>query len=364
MPNLLNRSCFQASALPVFDDRGVEVVVVVVRAAFRAFPGEGVVADPDGLPVQMADVYRGEPGQSSVLMEADVAPCKPSAEVVVTGHARAPLGRKVTSQTVFLRVGTWEKRLMVHGDRFWRPGVLGRVPSSPEPFEKMPLIWERAFGGGDPASGDMDRRNLIGVGYRGSPPADPSIETEVANIENPGELITGIGDCPPPAGWGPVPRNSQPRLGWAGSYGPQWLKERWPLPSLDFDPRHHQSASVDQWLPPLRGGEPVHLVGMTPDKPWSFFLPTLDVPIRWRTAMGESGAVPLNIDTLSLEPDDLRFTLIGRAVIEIPPNRPPVYEVMIGHATPGWWRARVAVKEFLAPPGKEGTPQGRRDYRP
>ena len=36
-----------------------------------------------------------------------------------------------------------QKTILVTGDRVWRDGQ----PSEPQPFESMPLVWERAFGG-------------------------------------------------------------------------------------------------------------------------------------------------------------------------------------------------------------------------
>ena len=74
------------------------------------------------------------------------------------GHSRREL-------EVGFRVGPVQKVLRVIGDRSgarW-------APSSPQPFEKMPLVYERAFGGVDPQveepERDWDWRNPVGTGF-------------------------------------------------------------------------------------------------------------------------------------------------------------------------------------------------------
>jgi len=58
---------------------------------------------------------------------------------------------------VSLRVGSIEKVVTVIGDRYWEEGLAGRIRmSTPERFERIPLIYERAFGGFD--QNDAERR--------------------------------------------------------------------------------------------------------------------------------------------------------------------------------------------------------------
>ena len=66
---------------------------------------------------------------------------KPRAEFLVYGHAFDQGGRGVAG--VDVEVGTCRKRLHVFGERFWRDREYTRA----EPFTKLPLDWEHAYGG-------------------------------------------------------------------------------------------------------------------------------------------------------------------------------------------------------------------------
>ena len=64
---------------------------------------------------------------------------------------------------VLLRVGPVRKQVRVFGDREWTGRLLGRSITAPEPFAKLPLVWERAFGGvheADPREGQDLRRGV------------------------------------------------------------------------------------------------------------------------------------------------------------------------------------------------------------
>src|SRR6185503_21300320 len=66
--------------------------VLVVRGTFRIVPGEALRPVPHQPPVALADIYRGEPGRSSLRAESDLAPFKPRSDIHVDAVARAPHG--------------------------------------------------------------------------------------------------------------------------------------------------------------------------------------------------------------------------------------------------------------------------------
>lgn len=81
--------------------------------------------------------------------EADLYPFKPMTDIVVQGHAYPPRPGD-TSFIAKVDVGPASKPLLVTGDRramISRTG--GIVLSPPDPFEKMPLTYDRAYGGID-----------------------------------------------------------------------------------------------------------------------------------------------------------------------------------------------------------------------
>src|SRR4029077_21012090 len=104
---------------------------------------------------------------------------------------------------VRLTVGPLRKELRVFGDRQWFRTLGGPAVSHPTAFEKMPLVYERAFGGWDRRPSDTRQhacevRNPVGTGFR------LSFEEglPLPNIEDPRALLRGLGDRPPPAGVG------------------------------------------------------------------------------------------------------------------------------------------------------------------
>ena len=53
------------------------------------------------------------------------------------------------------------KKLRVYGDRRFSPALKGVALSDPEPFVKIPIRYERAFGGTDKSQPDRKRHRVI-----------------------------------------------------------------------------------------------------------------------------------------------------------------------------------------------------------
>jgi hypothetical protein len=366
MTELLNHTSFSAALLAAMDPHARVFDVVVVSATFEAPPNKPLRLADEQLPVRDVDEYYSEPGLSSIRYEGETAWEKPFVDVLVNGTAYAPGSRRAKSVLVSVGIGDIRKELQVSGDRYWRRGLRGRVPSSSRPFETMPIVYERAFGGMDtrpknPAKHRSELRNPIGVGFQGAPSQSPSVETEIPNVEYPGRLMRSSRSRPEPAGFGVVGRDWQPRLGYAGTYDAAWLAEQSPLLPYDFDICHFQAASRDQQSTSISGGEPVQLRNMTPEGTWEFSLPTLEVPLRLLyPSRKQSGS--LKLDTVLIEPDFHRVTLIARANIPVIRKLGPLEEVIIGHVTRGWWRARMENKHYLDSRGAGGRLLGVRDF--
>jgi hypothetical protein len=350
MPELLNHTPFAASSFATFDKHAHQFEVVIISATFEARPGRPVHLAGEQAPVREVDEYWGEPGVSSVRYEGEIALGKPFVDILVNGRALAPAGRKVERMMVGVSVGGLRKELHITGDRYWRPGPLGKVPSAPKPFESIPIVYERAFGGTDTRAPDAsqhfaDPRNPLGVGFKGAPAQNAQIETQLPNVEYPSQLVRSAEDRPEPAGLGVVGRNTVPRITFAGTYDETWMNDQRPLLPIDFDPRHYQCVPADQQSDATRGGERVEVRNMTPEGLWQFTLPTLDVPLR--LFPGGLSEAPLRLDTVLLEPDAYRVTLIARTKILILRNQAPLEEVILGHVTSAWWRARLTGKKYV-----------------
>jgi len=349
--NLVNVSRLAAGIAVPTDKHGYEHLLVAVKGTFTIRP-DGTCAPAEvPLPMTYADVFHGEPGLSSIRHECDFALRKPSCDVVLNGHAYAPGGEPVPQLDATLEVGPVRKTVRVFGDRAWEGGILRRfVATRPQPFTKMPLLYERAFGGSDqldpdPKNHGHELRNLVGVSYHRRK-RDEIAGTPLPNLEDPARPVNSPTDTPPPMAFGFVCRNWQPRLSYAGTYDQRWLDEKFPFLPDDFDDRHHQGTAEDQQCPHLRGGERVRLTNLTPEGLLEFDLPTTGIVGRmvWTGYEEDLRGV---LDTVVLEPDERRVVLVWRLSARVRGKLTRLSEVRIGEDTPGQARAVRSGKAYL-----------------
>src|SRR5271157_606336 len=218
MFNLANETPYAAERTLVCDKDGRDVWVVAVKGTFLIKPdGTTVLADKQE-PVEQSPVHFGDPLTSSLKYECDLDYTKPTTDVLLHGHAYAPKGKPTTQVEVAMKLASIDKALRVTGDRSWQEGVLGLRLSEPEPFLKMPLLYERSFGGTDlrsdhPKRRGWEPRNPVGTGYDAG--SGPSPGQMAPNIEAASSsLIRGQR----PAGFGPIARHWAPRAHLAGTY--------------------------------------------------------------------------------------------------------------------------------------------------
>ena len=310
-----NRTPFAAERGWVRDRNGAEIWLVAVKCTFDIMPDGTTEVSAEQPPVLRVPEYHGEPGKSSIKYENDLVLTKTTTDIVVIGHAYAPGGRPTTETDVGLRVGPVQKVLQVTGDRRWdAPGI-----SSPEPFLRMPLVYERAFGGVDARSEhperDWDWRNPVGTGFAMS--RDNLAGIALPNIEYPNEAVCAWSDRPRPAGFGPIGSHWQPRVGLAGTYDDTWMKTRQPLLPDDFDDRFFQYAPQDQQSPEfLRGGEPATLYRLTPGGELRFTLPKLFLGFETQFYDGSSETHKTRrLHSVILEPDHPRVSLVWHTAL-------------------------------------------------
>ena len=315
MWQLDNRTPFAAERGWVRDRDGTEIWLVAVKATFDVLPDGTTQVSKEQPPVLRLPEHYGEPGKSSIKYDADLVLTKKTTDVIVVGHAYAPVGRVVTHADVGFRVGPVQKVLRVFGDRQWR--AIGM--SAPEPFQKMPIVYERAYGGVDAASKtpdtDWEWRNPVGTGYAVS--SRNATGLAVPNVEDPSHLIGSWSDRPAPAGFGVIASHWQPRVGHAGTYDEHWMKTRQPLLAEDLDDRYFQCAPADQQAPQwLRGGEPVVLLKLTPGGELRFSLPKLYLGFETRFYDGSREIHKRrHLHTVILEPDFPRVSLVWHTAL-------------------------------------------------
>jgi hypothetical protein len=301
-----NRTPFAAERGWVRDRDGAEVWLVALKATFDILPDGTTAVAKEQPPVLRLPEHHGEPGRSSVKYDADLVLTKKTTDVIVVGHAHAPGGRAATQLDCGFQVGPVRKVLRVFGDRRW--GTFGA--NAPEPFERMPLVWERAYGGVDPKSDrpevDWDWRNPVGTGFVVA--GSHADGLRLPNVEDPKHLIGSWRDRPAPAGFGVVASHWQPRVGFAGTYDERWQRTRAPLLAEDMDERWYQSAPADQQAPAfLRGGEPVVLHNLSPQGRLQFALPKIYLGFETRFYDGSRQIhAQRALHTVILEPDNER----------------------------------------------------------
>ena len=83
---------------------------------------------------------------SSIAYASDLAIGKASTDVVLTGSAYPQQAGGTGEGEVGVQVGGIRATARVFGDREWQSALGVTRMSRPEPFERIPLIYERAAG--------------------------------------------------------------------------------------------------------------------------------------------------------------------------------------------------------------------------
>lgn len=329
-----NTTGMEAGLSVATDKEGRDYCVVVVKGTFTiGDDGQATLAEEQE-PLVYADVHYGDPAETSMKYECDFARFKPQADIIVNGHAYSPTGKPIEAVDVALEVGTLKKQIRVVGDRHWHKRLFGFRVSAPTPFIKMPLVYERAFGGSDhsheqPQNHGTELRNPLGVGFCKNSDAKIIKGTPLPNLEHLQHLIRKWSDTPPPIGFGILGRNWELRIKHAGTYDEQWQNERFPFLPEDFDDLYFQSAPADQQVPYLKGGEAVLCINMTPDGRFECTVPTVKFPIIFQFRDREERIEP-NLDTLIVEPDQHRILILWRASVAVGRKLNNLREVLVG----------------------------------
>lgn len=295
------------------DVAGIDTLFTVVKGTFGMSPDVPLLEEQQ--PIIVADVHHGDPATTSIRLPADVCLGKPGTDVVLLGSAWAPGGRATWQMDVEVAVGPVRKQVRVLGDRVWNDDGVGGTASWVAPFERMPLVWERGFGGADltEKGPTAEPRNPVGSGYRVSGGQKPLAGLPLPNVEDPAAPVGSWKDAPAPAGFAPIAPHWEPRRSFAGTYDDAWQRQRAPYLPDDFDARFFHIAPPGMTTgAPLRGGELVELRGVTPDGYRRFNLPTVTVVATYRVGAALH-PLPGVLDTVILEPDAGRFQLVWRA---------------------------------------------------
>ncbi|MCA9753792.1 MAG: DUF2169 domain-containing protein [Gemmatimonadetes bacterium] len=317
---LTNETPFAMERFVEVDRDAAEHLVVTLKGTWRLEEdGSLALAEEQPLPSPL-DVFRGEPDASSILAEAELAPLKPATEILVAGHALAPR-RGTRAMDVLVAVGPIRKLVRVFGERRFEKRLAGAKIAGPEPFERVELAWENAYGGVDETPAEKHRSgdafNPVGRGFRAKRSKLPVDEELLPNVEYPDDPYDKPGKRVRPAGLGAICRHWMPRLSYAGTYDQEWLDDHFPFLPRDFDARFHHAASPDQIARGyLRGGEPVELVGLTPTGRAEFRLPEHHPVVSVKLRKREERA-PAVLETIGFHSDSQELRLLWKARLRV-----------------------------------------------
>ncbi len=300
------------STLSLFPDAmGIDTLYVVIKATFSL--GNELTLAEIQQPLHMADEFNGEPGLSSLKYASDIHLCKPTTDVALIGSAHTPGQQFRDELGTSLTVGPLAKTIYVVGDQEWTGRLLGPAKSPLKPFKKMPITFERAFGGVHIINEEKGKfkaveSNPVGQGFRASKRRKELKGKLAPNLVDPQ-------DSERPASYGFVAPNWQPRADFAGTYDEGWERNRSPYLPLDFDTRFFNAAHPDLIADGyLQGGEPVKLKNLSPHGTLRFPLPSCVFDLAIQVG-GQKENPPLNLETVLFEPDDDRMTMLWRAAL-------------------------------------------------
>lgn len=306
---------------------GTEETVVLAKAVFqRVADGMFRIAEPE--PLEMTDVFEGDPATTPLLREQELAPGKVATDLILKAVARAPGSEALAQWPVRLSIAD---RLFyefhVRGPTLWRQVGQGWRQSRPQPVREVPLSYALAYGGVCPAedatSPETYESNPSGLGFVTEAALGECESLAAPQIGNIGDFFR-TDPLQPMAlhGTGPIARAWLPRRAFAGTFDDIWRKTRQPQMPEDFDLRFWNVAHRPlQLSPKLIGTERIRVEGIRYDgQPVTVQLPHAALMVRM---LDQSRfAAPMELDTVELDltsedPPGHRLTLIWSCILPL-----------------------------------------------
>ncbi|NIA00924.1 DUF2169 domain-containing protein [Massilia sp. CCM 8734] len=334
------------------DVTGRAHLVIVTKATWQ-IPCSGERPRPlPPQPIEKADVFVGDPGESAMLYGSDIVRFKPRCDVLFNANAHAPQGAPAQELNVVWQVGSLRKGIKVHGERRWRKR-LGLISiSEAQPFMQMPLHFGKAFGGtrkykkgwGKNASTLTEARleNPAGIGWFGTCADDDIDGQPVPNLEALDDPVRKPSGKQKPVAFSAVARHWQPRPTYTGTYDETWQRDEFPFLPEDFDEQFNQCAPEDQQMEYPIGKEQIILRNMMPNRPdVRFKLPKLNnLNIRVLRSDYTTAEPVAVVDTLYFEPDEKRFSVVWRVSIPFKRRIQEFDTIAVGPVSAQWWHTK------------------------
>jgi len=317
------------------------VLTVVCKATYAIEPGESPLAEAQD-DVNERDLHAMNNPSLGLHSASDLVPFKARADVTLVGKAYSPPGELARALVARLKVGSVDKRVSVHADRFLRKS--GRIEDE-KFFSKMALGYENAPGGEGTA-------NPAGMGMDGK--RDRRGRLPLPNLQHPADELDGAKTKLRPVGFGPLPATWPTRRSLVGSYDGPWLSGGFSdgeLPS-EWNWAFFNVAPPDQQLEEIAADQAILLEHLHPEEPkLETRLPGL-VPVVYAERSGDAQRVELKGDTLWIDTNRLVATLTWRGPVKLEAPSEAV-RLIVTLAKPGeeldWdaaWRLAEAKQSF------------------
>lgn len=185
-PIAINATQDVACGVRLWSTAGKRRATVVVKATFYLVRGAPMrLVNP--APILLGDQHHDSNVERSVAVPSDMSPYLPRGEVILSGHAHAPVPSTflATRLCVMGSRTLVDKTLHVFGERMW---LEGDQVTQPVPFTRIPLRYERASQG----NAGFDE-NPVGMPKGAGLPA--------ANVVDPHDADTAAGFGPIASRW-------------------------------------------------------------------------------------------------------------------------------------------------------------------
>ena len=323
MPNvtLVELTPLKSAFLVWRSQRSGPMLSIVSKATYKLVKGVSPLADVQD-DVNERDLHKENNPSMGLHSSSDLVPFKPRADVTLVGKAYAPPGELAQSLIARLHVGSVDKHVAVHAERYLSRS--GRVKAD-KFFSKMPLGYERAPGG-------KGTDNPVGL-HLGDRP-DSRGRVRLPNLQRPDETIGGRDTKLSPIGFGPIPASWPSRAARVDQDAP-WLTGDFLAGPIadDQDWAFFNVAPRDQQLPVILDDQLIVLEHLHPEEPkLATRLPGIR-PTAFVERAGGAQPLPMRGDTLWIDTNRLVQTVTWRAQLPLESLDGPV-RVLVAHATP------------------------------
>lgn len=319
---ITNETSFPHFGFEHYDLAGQMVHVCVVRGTFDISSTGILAATPAQQPPVMVDTHYGDPRNSSMREESDLALFKPQSDIYFTDPvACSPTNMPEKSWVVRISVGSRSQSFVVTGERSWKRNSIGAwVLSEPEPCVAVPIRYELAFGGSirEGQKTSVCDQNPIGRGFASESGLRDYSNIPAPQIEAQDDPILQVGKPYRVVGLTPVGRGWSPRRQRAGTFDQAWREQRWPLMPTDFELNYHNCAPPAlQYQGFLRGDEAISIEGLSPAGKTTFNLCGIPrLSLHMFCLDGKKLAVLLSIDTLVINLNENRVGVVWRHILK------------------------------------------------